>query len=125
MAGSRYVEVSRKAMMDAMDRAGFTPDSSGGELIYTRRHKVDPTMVVKVYTSMPAYDHGGARGVGEDAIRVVLIFDNPRTGRSGGLYKASRVYRTGSEEGVIERTLERARECYAEANRRVRERRGG
>ncbi len=119
--GSRYVEVSRKAMMDALDGAGFSPDSFGGELVYTRRHQVDPTMVVKIYTSMPAYDHGGARACGEDAIRVVLIFENAVTGRSGGLYKASRVYRTGSEQAVIERTLDRARECYAEANRRVRE----
>ncbi len=116
----RFVEVSRKAMVDAFEKAGFIGDADGGELVFTRRHALDPSMVVKVYTSMPGYAGGDARPCGEDAIRVCLIFENARTGRSGGLYKAKRVFRTGSEAKVIERTLERARECYAEANRRHR-----
>jgi hypothetical protein len=77
-------------------------------------------MWVKIFTSLPK-QVGDARGCGEDAIRVLLVFENPVSKASGCLYKASRVYRTGSEQAVIERTLERARECYAEANRRFRE----
>lgn len=126
MAGSRYVEVSREALVGALEQAGFAPyvGRTGGELVYTRRHHRDPTMMVKVYTSLPARA-GDARACGEDAIRVLLVFENERSGASGCLHKASRVYRTGSEQAVVERMLERARECYAEANRRHKARRGG
>lgn len=121
MAGSRYVEVSREALVGALERAGFTPYPSRGELVYARKHHLDPTMLVKVYTSLPL-QAGDARGCGEDAIRVLLVFENERTKASGCLYKASRVYRTGSEQAVVERVLERARECYREGNRRCKER---
>lgn len=122
MAGSRYVEVSQVAFLHALVQAGFTEyPTRAGELVYYRRHHNDPTMMVKVYTSLPR-NAEEARGCGEDAIRVLLVFERPaqgeRPGASGCLYKASRVYRTGSEQAVIERTLERARECYAEANKR-------
>ena len=49
----------------------------------------------------------------------MLIFKNDRTGRSGCLHKTSRVYRTGSEAAVIERTIERAREAYGAGVKRV------
>jgi hypothetical protein len=119
----RYVEVSRKALLDALFAAGFREHlgQGGGELVYSIAHKADPTMFVKVFTSLPR-SAGDARGCGEDAIRVLLVFENPVSKASGCLYRASRVYRTGSETAVIERTLERARECYGEANKRHRER---
>ena len=119
--GGRYVEVSRQALVGTLEAAGFEAVSAGGELVYRRRHHLDTTMFVKVYTSLPARA-GDARGCGEDAIRVLLVFENPRTGASGCLHKASRVYRTGSESAVVERMMGRARECYAEANRRYKER---
>jgi hypothetical protein len=116
---SRYVEVDRTNFCNALEAAGFTPDPEArGELVYHRRHHIDPTMFIKVYTSMPLKS-GDARGCGADAIRVLLIFKNDRTERSGCLYKAPRVYRTGSEAAVIERTIERARDAYREGNKRV------
>lgn len=121
--GDRYVEVSRKTLLDALHAAGFRQHlgQPGGELVYSRNHGYDSSMWIKVYTSLPLAA-GDARACGKDAIRVLLCFENPVSKASGCLYKASRVYRTGSEAKVIERTLERARECYAEGNKRVRER---
>ena len=116
---TRYVEVDRSAFCKALEQAGFSPDPEArGELVYVRQHHKDSTMFVKIYTSMPL-SSGDARPKGADAIRVLLVFENKQTNRSGCLHKCSRVYRTGSQEAVIERTLERAREAYREANRRV------
>lgn len=115
---SRYVEVDRSAFISALEEKGFTRDSlAKGEVVYTRQHHADPTMQVKIFTSLPNRS-GDARACGQDAIRVLLIFTNPKSGKSGCLFKAARVYRTGTQEKVIERTIERAREAYAEATRR-------
>lgn len=112
----RYIEVDRQRFCSALEAKGFKVDEeSYGELVYEFQHLKDPTMFVKIFTSLPR-NSGNARAAGADAIRVVLIFKNQK--KSGGLYKAPRVYRTGTEEGVIERTLERAREAYSEANKR-------
>lgn len=116
---TRYVQVDRTRFCEALESKGFTPDPDArGELVYIRQHHVDPTMFVKIFTSMPL-NGGDARSAGQDAIRVLLTFNNPKTGASGCLFKATRVYRTGSEEAVIERTLERARDAYREANFRA------
>jgi hypothetical protein len=116
---ARYVEVDRAAFRAALESAGFTPDPEAvGELVYVRQHHKDPTMFVKIFTSLPL-NAGNARPPGADAIRVLLIFKNSQTGKSGCLYKTSRVYRTGSQEAVIRRTIDRAREAYGEGNRRA------
>lgn len=108
-----YVQVSREALIGSLEEAGFKPyaDSyTGSELVYAIKHHLDQTMMVKVYTSLSV---GGsvARGCGEDAIRVLLVFENGKA--SGCLYRTQRVFRTGTEQGVIDRVLERAREAYA------------
>jgi len=114
-----YVEVDREAFCTTLEAKGFVVDPEAyGELVYMRQHHRDPTMYVKIYTSMPLAA-GDTRGRGEDAIRVLLVFMNPRTKKSGCLYKAARVYRTGTQAGVIARTLDRAREAYGEANKRL------
>lgn len=117
-----YVQVPREQFVAALAAAGFAPDpDQQGELAMIRQHDKDPTMYVKIFTSLPL-NGGDVRGCGADAIRVVLIFKNPRTGRSGGLWKSPRVLRTGTSEAVIERTIQRAREAWSEGNRRVKER---
>lgn len=117
----RYVEVDREAFVKALTDKGFSPDPTAfGELVFIRQHHLDPTMYVKIYTSMPLRS-GDARQCGKDAIRVLLIFSNPITGASGCLFKTPRVYRTGSQEAVIERTIERAREAYGAGNKRIKE----
>jgi hypothetical protein len=119
---TRFVEVDRSRFCEALEARGFTQDiDAQGELVYVRQHHLDKTMFVKIYTSLPQ-NGGDTRGVGQDAIRVLLMFKNGRTQKTGCLYKASRVYRTGSEAAVIERTLERAREAYKVGIDRVRAR---
>lgn len=119
---TRYVEIDRAAFVKELELAGFTPDPDArGELVYHRQHHLDSTMWVKIYTSMPI-ESGDARPAGADAIRVLLTFANPTTGRTGCLHQTSRVYRTGSFEAVVQRTLERAREAYREGNKRIKAR---
>lgn len=116
---STFVTVDRNEFIKALVDAGFTPDlEARGELVYQFQHRKDQTMFVKVYTSMPL-NGGDTRPLGADAIRVVLIFKNAQTGKSGCLFKAPKVLRTGSSRAVIERTLERARAAYAEGNKRL------
>ena len=113
---SRFVMVSRKSMTEALEKAGFTPFQTGGrsaELGYFRCHGLDPNIQIKIYTSLPA-DRSVARGCGEDAIRVVAVFDDGA--KNFPICKLPRVHRTGSEAAVIERTLERAREAWRFVN---------
>jgi hypothetical protein len=114
---SRFVEVSRQAMMGALEAAGFQANVRGNELAYGRRHHLNRHLEVLVYTSLPSRG-GDARPCGHDAIRVVLLAHGEYGTRP--LYKATKVLRTGSEQAVIERTLERAREAYAAGTLRLR-----
>lgn len=118
--GSRFISLDREKFLAAFKDAGFEQDSESfsGEIVLSRQHHLDPTMFVKIFTTLPV-SSGDGRECGADAIRCVLIFKNTRTGKSGGLYKAAKVLRTGSTEAVIERTLTRARECYASGVTRV------
>ena len=115
----RFVKIDRSKLCGTLESKGFSVDPDArGELVYVRQHHIDPTMFVKIYTSLPI-NGADSRGKGEDAIRVLLTFKNPKTGAAGCLFKPSRVYRTGTEDAVIERTLERARDAYREANARA------
>ena len=118
---TRFVTIDRDVFCKALESWGFSVDEVSTEkcheLIYRRQHHLDPTMFIKVCTSLPA-KRGDTRKNGSDSIKIMLIFDNGK--RSGCLYKATRVFRTGTEEGVIERTLDRAREAYKVGNQRAR-----
>jgi hypothetical protein len=116
-----YVQVPRDLFIAKLTECGFHSDETqeGNELVVTRQHHNDGTMFVKIFTTLPKAG-GDVRAKGADAIRIVLIFKNGD--RSGCLMKLPKVLRTGSAEAVIERTIERAREAYAEANRRHNER---
>lgn len=75
-------------------------------------------LAIKVYTSVQ-YDKTKARGVGEDAIRIVVIWtDNLGWERPFG-DKAKRIYRSGglnaTAKDVVERALNRAKEVATEA----------
>lgn len=109
----RYVEVSRKAMMRMLEQAGFKPFCNRWELGYFRPHAHNPDVLIKVYTSF-SFDAAIARPCGKDAIRVVATFES--RDKNFPICKMPRVYRTGSEALVIERTLQRMREAYAFVN---------
>ena len=117
---SRFIVIDRDTFCKALESKGFIVDEESTlkchELIYRFQHLLDKTMFVKICTSLPA-KRGDTRKNGTDSIKVMLIFDNGK--KSGCLYKTSRVFRTGSQEAVIERTLERAREAYKVGTQRI------
>ena len=116
MAG-RFVEVPAAAIRERLAGAGFVkefdPDRRYTEEVYLRHHDRDGRYVLKVYSSI-SLRRDVARGCGADAIRVVALLVTPN--RTYPIFKAARVYRTGSVEKVLDRMIERAREAYAACN---------
>lgn len=117
---TRFVSVPRESIVEALTKAGFTPGVQGSEVVFSRVHHRCKHTVVKVFTSLSARETEAVRGCGEDAIRVVAAYEKKDGNRpvSFGLYKAKRVYRTGSVEAVLARIVERAREAYKACNER-------
>ncbi len=115
---STFVEVPSARLFALLEGAGFTRGISGNEVTYTRRHDRDARLSVVVYTSA-AQGAEDARGCGEDAIRVVGLFSwvhgPTRELRRKNLYKA-KVLRVTSIDGVLQRTIEKAREAYQACN---------
>ena len=111
-----FVPVPAEAIRARLVQAGFErlPTRPGTEEVYRRAHDADPRYVVKVYSSIREGAQA-ARGRGKDAIRVVAVFED-----RVGIYKAERVYRTGSIEGVLDRMMYRARQAYAFCSKRRR-----
>lgn len=107
----RYIILDTEKFEAFMKEKQFERTTSGNELVFIRRHDKDPRLMVKCFSGISG---GVSRECGEDAIRVVGVFDNGE--KSFGIYKAQRVYRTGSTEKVIERTYERLREAYQALN---------
>lgn len=123
-AGDRFIDLPAEAMFAFLESKGFEVASnySRSEVVYARRHDRDKRFVILVYTgiaptSQYTGESFGSRGCGEDAIRVVPLFEQGYVTR--GLMKTKRVYRTGSVEKILERTLERMREAYAVCNERI------
>lgn len=115
---ARFVEISREAIVAMLVRSGFAPvpkNAYNRELVYFRRHQRDANVLIKVYTSFSIEEmFQTARPCGGDAIRVVAVFDDGR--KNFGICKMKRVFRTGTETGVIERTYTRMREAYGFVN---------
>jgi hypothetical protein len=118
-----YIDVPAEAIRAALTSAGFRlMDREGGSIyneeVWFRAHAGDAKFAVKVYSSVKR-GATGARACGSDAIRVVAIRHDPTSkdprfeGTWKGLWKAKRVFRTGTVDGVIARMLERMREAYA------------
>lgn len=113
-----YVEISRERVETYLQEMGFERDPVRGEIVYVRRHKINPALIVKVYTSI-AEQGTAVRGRGADAIRVVALLTWTRRGetemRRKVLFEA-KILRVNSIEGVLERTRDKAREAYAACN---------
>lgn len=114
---AQFVTVTAEDFAKKMAAAGFKEtDDQYGEITYSRQHS-DQRFTIKVYTSI-SRNGSKTRAVGTDAIRVVLLF----TGTNGKTYpmaKSKPVHRCGTVDGVLERTLERARDMYRFANERL------
>lgn len=93
--------------------AGFTAKTVNNEVVYERPHNKQPKLKIVVYSSM-AVGQDACRDAGSDAIRVCLVWEGKT--KKAGIWKAKRVNRTGTPAEVIERTIERAREAYSQAN---------
>lgn len=125
MKGQRYVEVPADDIYGVLKFAGFKRIANvGREVVYERRHHVNPAYSVKCYTSV---EEGGktARAKGEDAIRIVAVLmvnqaiSGPNVGCAVWSWKAPKVLRTGSPEEVCVRLYLRLREAYRQINARV------
>jgi hypothetical protein len=109
---TRYVELSATEFESFLQSKGFTRTIQKEEIVYVMQHKKHPDLYIKVYTSLGI--NNAARECGADAIRVCAVISKGDYSR--GLYKGARVYRTGSQDKVQARTLERMREAYAKCN---------
>lgn len=117
---SRFVHVPAADIRDRLAAAGFrlNGDVDGSEEVYDRKHDRDDRYVVRVYSSIRRGAEE-ARASGTDAIRVVALFVDAQhfyPARVSPIFKACRVYRTGSVEAVLDRMIERARQAYAHIN---------
>jgi hypothetical protein len=113
-----YVEVPAERLRKELTDHGFellVP--VGREEVYARRHHRDRSFVVKVYSSI-ARGAGTARSCGSDAIRVVVVRETT-DGRIVGIWKGTRIHRSGSVDAVIKRMLDRMREGYGFVNERL------
>lgn len=114
---SRFVDVPRSAFEAFFGDKGFEPQERFGELTYERevsRRGAGPVKVL-VYTTVP-FGGGRARPVGKDAIRVSVVFCDAN-GKRHGVSSETKVLRTGTVEGVLERLLERMRLAWIEARK--------
>ena len=107
-----YVAVPSQIIEDHLSGMGFTRGVKGREIVYTRSHKADESLIIHVYTSI-RIGRDAVRGKGQDAIRVCLVWHGENA--SAGMAKSTRVYRTGSEQAVLQRLTQRCREMYAKA----------
>lgn len=116
----RFVEVPAERIRETLAKAGFVlAQARGREEVYERAHHADARYTIKVYSSI-ARASSTARGCGEDAIRVVATFRAQSTDTiARGVFKAKRIYRTGSVEAVLERMLERMRDAYGFCGKRI------
>lgn len=118
-----YVNIPAQALKTTLAGLGMTEKAtpasrySPGEVYFERAIATMPSLVVKVYTSIPV---GGAavRGNGQDAIRVCLVWRADESEeQSVGLVKATKILRVTSVASVLSRVRQRVRDLNREAMR--------
>ena len=127
MATERFVKVNSANFETFLQSHGFEKSIQGKEVVYIKAHEKKKNLYVKVYTTIDALltpnVNDVARECGDDAIRVVAIYDDGK-GKSWGIGKFQRVYRTAPvglsdserERAVFIRTLDRMRLAYGRLN---------
>lgn len=112
---AHYVEIDTASFEEFLMKHGFSRSRFNNEVVYEKAFDAkNPNLKIKVFTSGSVGEQT-AREVGQDAIRVVAIFEKGE--RFYPIFKGKRVHRTTSLESVCERTLER----IAAANARCEE----
>lgn len=113
-----YVKLNREKFEKFLQACGFTKTVYGHEVVYVRRNHHYSSVLVKVWTSLPA-SGGDVRDAGEDAIRISVAYESDiayQGKTSFGIHKGKKVLRTGTEEAIIDRVYERMREAYQASN---------
>jgi len=109
MSGTRYVPRTEQEVRDHLEAAGFREVKIGGTRELVFEHPTPNKKVrIRVYSSVVpngGKNTGTARGVGEDAGRVVLV----ASGSNRPVWKSKRIHRT---KNFLENLLERCREAY-------------
>lgn len=126
--GSRFVEINSALLEEFLQGCGFRRIVQGHEIVYVRENHHHNSVRVKVYTSIRVGEQK-ARGLGVDAIRVTAAYEGRfqvrRQGRPAstnfGIFKATKILRTGSQDAVTERLHQRMREAYDFANQWIRD----
>ena len=101
-------------ILDTLSTKGFreASDTKQGETILdfpVTRGGLPNGFFIRVYTSVV---NGVARGDGEDAIRVTLVWRDSAKNSLTPISKSTRVNRTGDMEEIVERTLQRGRDLW-------------
>ena len=106
-------------LVGSLERAGFVPDPEAGpERVYRRAIEGRDGCAIKVYTTIPS-DGRAVRGNGRDAIRVVGLYF-AADGKARPLSREKRVFRVGEIDAIVDRTIDRARECYRHVKQKPR-----
>jgi hypothetical protein len=110
---ANFVAIPRAEIESHLTARGFIrAANSGNEVVYEINHKVEPRLVIKVYTSIRE-NAGTVRDAGDDAIRVCLVWrDGPK---SCGLSKCTRVNRVSSSASTLGRLASRILAVYKDA----------
>jgi hypothetical protein len=99
------------AIIAKLEQLGFTRRDGHREAVYARTR--EPNVTVMVYTTIV---QGVVRAVGEDAIRVALVYEGQPQDR--GLAKDRAVHRVGTIDAIVGRLVERVESAQtAELNR--------
>jgi hypothetical protein len=88
------------AIITKLEQLGFAHRAGYREAVYVRTR--EPNVTVMVYTTIV---QGAVRSVGEDAIRVALVYEGKPQDR--GLAKDRPVHRVGTIPAIVGRLLDR------------------
>lgn len=98
-----------QSVISKLNECGFEEvDNPGGERVFQIGVKGKPNTKVMVYTTVVG---NTVRSVGKDAIRISGVYTNSQ-GKSLGLVRQKRVYRTGEIDEIVDRMYRRMREAY-------------
>lgn len=115
---ANFVNVPPEAIEDPLKQLGFFRSVEGAQVVYEKRHDCDPSVRVKVYTSISS-DGVQVRRRGKDSIRVCTIVQS--WNKTYGIGKFPYIARVSSVDHVVKKLLttvkaawERGAEWHAE-----------
>jgi hypothetical protein len=109
-----YVPVPADAITNWLEAHSFIQSQCGSEVMYFRPSSRNPSVRIKVYTSIRK-GKAKVRGRGYDAIRVTVAYEG--NGKSFGIWKGRKILRVTSTSGVLSRIHRRICEAACAGNR--------